>query len=445
MKVRVLLVLALISPFTFIHAQGTGQQHWVATWGTAQQLARIPPPGPRPATQPATAPAAPARPASAAPRPVPFQQTVAQRGFNNQTVRMIVPTSIGGGRLRVKLTNAFGSAPVAIGAAHVAIRSKESAIVPGSDRVLSFNGHPSCTIGPGMVILSDPVQLNVPKLGDLAVSLYLPGETGPPTNHNYGLHTTYISKEGDVTGQAAMADALTTQSYYYLAGVDVLAPSNASLIVTFGDSITDGALLTPDTEDNWPSLLAARLAANKRTAGFAVANAAISGNQILGEGGGANALARLDRDVLSLAGVKWMMLLEGINDIGKLGRPATAAEPLSAEDLIGGYKQIIEAAHTRAIKVVGCTLTPYGGAGYFTEKGEAIREAVNTWIRTSGAFDGVVDFDAATRDSSNPKRYRPEYDHGDHLHPGAAGVQAMANAINLGIFSGKRAARPVFR
>jgi len=430
-KHRVLLVLALLGPLTFVQAQ----QHWVATWGTAQQLARIPPPGPRPA-----APAPPARPAGAAPRPVLPQQTIAQRGFNNQTVRMIAPASLGGRRLRVKLSNAFGSAPVAVGAAHVAIHGKESEIVPGTDRTLSFNGNPSCTLGPGMVILSDPVDLDLPKLGDLAVSLYFPGETGPPTNHNYGLHTTYISKEGDVTGQRTMADAVTTQSYYYLAGVDVLAPSNTSLIVTFGDSITDGALLTPDTEHNWPTLLAARLAANKRTAGFAVANAAISGNQILGEGGGANALARLDRDVLSLSGVKWMMLLEGINDIGKLGRPATAAEPLSAEDLIGGYRQIIEAAHTHGIKVAGCTLTPYGGAGYFTEKGEAIREAVNTWIRTSGAFDGVVDFDAATRDPNDLKRYRPEFDHGDHLHPGAAGAQAMANAIDLGIFSGKRAA-----
>ena len=185
---------------------------------------------------------------------------------------MIAPASIGGRRLRVKLTNAFGSTPVAVGAAHVAIRSKGSEIVSGSDRALAFNGNPSCTIGPGMVILSDPVDLNVPKLGDLAVSLYLPGKTGPPTNHDYGLHTTYISKEGDVTGQPAIADALTTQSYYYLAAIDVLAPSNASVIVTFGDSITDGALLTPDTEHNWPSLLAARLASNKRTAGFAVAN-----------------------------------------------------------------------------------------------------------------------------------------------------------------------------
>ena len=372
---------------------------------------------------------------------MPLQQTIAQRGFKSQTVRMIVRASIGGRRLRVKLSNAFGSAPVAVGAAHVAIRSTGSEIVSGSDRALSFNGNPSCTIGQGMVIMSDPVDLNVPKLGYLAVSLYLPGETGPPTNHNYGLHTTYISKEGDVTGQAAIADALTTQSYYYLAGIDVLAPSNASLIVTFGDSITDGALLTPpDTDHNWPSLLAARLASNKGTAGFAVANTAISGIQLLGESGGVSGLARLDRDVLSQPGVKWLMLLEGINDIGTLGRGATSAEAPSAEDLIGGYKQIIEVAHTHSIKVVGCTLTPYEGASYYTEKGEAIREAVNTWIRTSGAFDAVVDFDAATRDPNNPKRFRPECDHGDHLHPGDGGHQAMANAIDLAIFTGKRAA-----
>ncbi len=430
MKVRLTLVLALAlaGHFALAGAQGPAQEHWVATWATAQLLARFqaaPPPGVPPAAQPAT----PAQQAAA------WLQAINSLGFNNQTVRMIVRTSIGGRRLRVTLSNAFGGAPVAVGAAHIALRAKDSEIVPGSDRALSFGGKPSCALGPGMVMLSDPVDLTVPPSSDLAVSLYFPGQTGPPTSHATGLHTTYVSTEGDATGQAALAGALTTQSYYWLSAVDVLAPANAGLIVAFGDSITDGARSTPDTNHSWPALLAARLGANKATAGFAVANEGIGGNRVLRDGTGSSALARFDRDALSQAGVKWVMLLEGINDIGRI---ATApAEAPSAEDLIAAYKQIIERAHTHGIAVVGCTLTPYEGASYSRESGEAIREAVNAWIRTGGAFDAVADFEAATRDPANPKRIRADFDPGDHLHPNDAGYQAMADAVNLSIFTGK--------
>jgi lysophospholipase L1-like esterase len=348
---------------------------------------------------------------------------------------MIARTSIGGRRLRVSLSNAFGSEPLAVGAAHIAIHGKDSEIVAGSDRALSFNGKPGCTVGPGMVILSDPVDLNVAPVSDLAVSLYFPGETGPPTTHGTGLHTTYI-QDGDVTGQAAMADAVTTQSYYWLAGIDVVAPAAASLIVAFGDSITDGARSTPETNHSWPALLAARLAAQKATANIAVGNMGIGGNRVLRDVTGASALARLDRDVLSQSGVKWLMVLEGINDIGREATVPT--EPVTADQLIAGYQQIIERAHTHGIKVIGCTLTPFEGAYYSKDKGEATREAVNTWIRTSGAYDAVVDFEAATRDPKNPKRFLPGFDPGDHLHPNDAGYQAMANAVDLSIFGGKR-------
>jgi lysophospholipase L1-like esterase len=281
------------------------------------------------------------------------------------------------------------------------------------------------------------VDLGFPALAELAVSLYFPGETGPPTTHATGLHTTYISKEGDLTGQAAMADAITTQSYYYLAGIDVLAPAGASLIVALGDSITDGARSTPDTDHSWPALFAARLAARKDTADFAVANMGIGGNRLLRDIAGASALARFDRDVLSQSGVKWLVLLEGINDIG---RGATApAEAVTAEDLIFAHKQIIERAHAHGIRVIGATLTPYEGAAYYREEGEAVRQALNTWIRSSGAYDAVADFDAATRDSASPRRIRAEFDPGDHLHPNDAGYQAMAGAIDLAIFTGRRA------
>jgi lysophospholipase L1-like esterase len=322
-----------------------------------------------------------------------------------------------------------------VGAAHIAIRARESEIVAGSDRALSFNGKAGCTVGPGMVILSDPVELNVAPVSDLAVSLYFPGETGPPTTHTLGLHPAYI-KDGDVTGQAALADAATTQMYYWLEGIDVAAPATARLIVALGDSITDGHLSTPDTDHSWPALLAARLAAQKATANIAVVNMGIGGNRVLRDVTGASALARFDRDVLSQPGVEWVMVLEGINDIGH--GTLTPAEMVTAEELIAGHKQIIERAHTHGLKAIGCTLTPFEGAYYARENGEAVREALNTWIRTSGAYDAVVDFDAATHDPNNPRRFLPAMDPGDHLHPNDAGYQAMANAVDLSLFGGKR-------
>jgi lysophospholipase L1-like esterase len=344
---------------------------------------------------------------------------------------MIVRTSIAGSRVRIKLANAFGAAPVVVGAAHIAVRFKDSEIVPESDRALTFNGKPGCTIGDGMVMVSDPVDLKVPALGDLAVSLYIPGETTRPTSHGAALHTNYISKEGDFSGQPVIADAVTVQSYAWLAGVDVLAPADAALIVALGDSITDGIRSTEDSNHSWPALLAARLAARKDTANIAVGNMGISGNKVLRDGAGVSAVARFDRDVLSQSGVKWVMLLEGINDIGT-GRPT---DPITVDDLTGAYRQMIDEAHTHGIQVIGCTLTPFLGAPYKREAGEPIREGVNSWIRTSGAFDAVVDFDAAVRDPNDPTKVRADFDPGDHLHPNDAGYQAMADAVNLAIFA----------
>jgi lysophospholipase L1-like esterase len=403
--------------------EAAAQEHWVATWTTAQLLSR---------NAPTLAVQAPAAQAATGP------QAVAARGFNHQTVRMIVRTSIGGRRLRIRLANAFGSTPVRLGAAHVALRDKDSQIVAASDRALSFNGKPGCIIGPGIVLASDPVDLVAPPGSDLAVSLYFPSETGPPTTHATGLHNTYVG-DGDVSGQAVIAEpAATTQSYYWLAGVDVLAPADASLIVAYGDSITDGARSTAETNHSWPALLAARLAANKATAHFAMGNMGIGGNRVLRDGTGASALARFDRDVLSQPGVKWLMFLEGINDIG---RGATVPEEaVAADELIAADQQLIQKAHEHGIKVIGCTLTPNEGATAYRPEGEAVREALNNWIRTSGAFDAVVDFEAATRDPANPRRFRAEFDPGDHLHPNDAGYQAMADAMDLGIFTGKRAA-----
>jgi len=281
------------------------------------------------------------------------------------------------------------------------------------------------------------------RWGDLAISLYLPGETGPPTIHNLGLHTTYISKEGDLSAQAAIPDSATSQSWYWLSSVDVLAPQSAAAIVAFGDSITDGARSTPETNHNWPSFLAQRLRANRATANIAVVNEGIAGNRVLEDSQGVSALARFDRDVLAQAGVKWLTVLEGINDIGNHTRADTpSSEALSSpDDLIAGLRQIADRAHTHGIKVIGCTLTPYQGAAYYSEKGESIRQSVNRWIRTSGVFDAVIDFDALTRDPNAPLRIRADFDAGDHLHPNDSGYKAMADAIDLSIFAPASPAR----
>jgi len=426
-------VLALIVIFTASTALAANKpEHWVPTWGTAQQLVATTSPF-RPANAPATTPPPPAPAPSTTPPP--FRVTT----LNNQTVRMILRTSIGGRRVRVKLSNAFGLAAVTIGSVHVARRGSDAGIAAGTDRALTFGGKSSFSVMSGVVVVSDPVDLDVPALSDLAVSLFFPRDTGTPATHSTGLRPTYVSTEGDFTGASEFPLAGTTQQYYWLSSVEVAAPDDAAAIVAFGDSITDGARSTPDTNHAWPALLAARLGGNKATANLAVVNEGIGGNRLLTDAtglAGVSALARFDRDVLSHPAVKWLMILEGINDIGSLATPATNL-PITADDLIWVLKEMVARAHTEGIKVIGCTLTPYGGAGYSRDEGEAIRVQVNEWIRTSGTFDAVVDFEAATRDTSDPKKFKPEFDPGDHLHPNNAGYEAMANAVDLAIFGAK--------
>jgi lysophospholipase L1-like esterase len=356
---------------------------------------------------------------------------------------MIVRTSIGGSRVRVQFSNAFGTAPLDMGAAHIAIRGTDSAIVAGSDRPLLFNGKPTARVLPGASLLSDPVDLVVPRLGDLAISVYVPGDSGRATQHGQALHTTYISA-GDTTGQMEMADARTTTAWYWISSVDVMAPADAAAIVAFGDSITDGTTSTVNANKSWPSLLSERLIANPATANLSVLNLGIAGNRVLGDGAGISALARFDRDVLSQPGVKYLMILEGINDMNGAGRGgATAAGPaLTADDLIGAMKQMIERAHTHGIKVIGCTLTPYGNA---TDTVEAMRQALNLFIRTPGAFDGVVDFDKVIQDPADPRQFRQGYNNTDKLHPNDAGYKAMADAVDLSLFTAKPASAPTGR
>jgi lysophospholipase L1-like esterase len=297
---------------------------------------------------------------------------------------------------------------------------------------LTFSGGASAPLYAGATLVSDPVNLNLPPLADVAVSLYLPGETGAPPNHLFALHTTWISKEGDQTGAPEITDGVTRESYYWLAGIDVMAPANAGTLVTFGDSITDGDQSSNESNSMWPAVLAARLQRNKSTASIGVVNAGISGNRVLGDN--QSALARLDHDVLSHPGIRWMTILEGINDITGGSRGLPNVPQIKAEMLIAAYRQIINLAHARGVKVIGCTLTPYGGATPFNEYGESVRSAVNQWIRTGGAFDAVIDFDAATRDTKDPLRFRAEADSPDMLHPGDAGYKLMGEAIDLKIF-----------
>jgi lysophospholipase L1-like esterase len=363
-------------------------------------------------------------------------RTMPTEEFDNQTVRMIVHATIGGHRARVRLSNVFGKEPLVVGAAHIAVRATAGAIVPASDRTLTFSGKPSITIPPGAFVLSDPVDLDVPQLGDLAISVYVPGKSGSPTWHFTGLHTTYVAGPGDFTGKTDIPDVSKEQSWFWIEGVDVTSPKGTSALVAFGDSITDGARSKVDANHSWPSDLAKRLLARPgHHQQLAVLNAGISGNRVLHDVVGPNALARFDRDALMQSGVKDIIVLESINDIGFSNIPSNANQAVSADDLIAGLQQLIERAHARRIRIFGATLTPFEGATYASPEGEAKREGINKWIRTSGAFDGVIDFDAAVRDPEHPKTVLPAYDSGDHLHPNDAGYQAMADAIDLSLFS----------
>jgi lysophospholipase L1-like esterase len=358
--------------------------------------------------------------------------------FTNQTVRLIVHTSIGGRRVRIRLSNELGDTPLRIGAAHVALRAGGADIAAGSDRVLTFGGQTAITVPPRAPVLSDPVDLDVPALSDLAISLYLPNATAATSIHGTASQTNYVSLPGNFVGAASLPTERTILSWPFLTEVDV--DGSGAAIVTLGNSITDGTRSTPDTNNRWPDWLARRLQ-TVRDPGqgingrLGVVNRGISGNRLLSEPppgslAGNNTLARFDRDVLATAGVRYMTVMIGINDIGN----SSPTNPITAEDLIAGYRQLIARAHTKGIAVFGATLTPFEGAGYYSPEKETVRQAVNSWIRGSDAFDGIIDFDRITRDPSHPTRLLPAYDSGDHLHPNDFGYQAMGNGVPLDLF-----------
>jgi lysophospholipase L1-like esterase len=361
----------------------------------------------------------------------PADQLVAP-GAQGVTLREVVHVSIGGEMVRVRFSNLYGTAPLVIGAAQVAQSLKGPAIVAATAKPLSFHGQPTVSIPAGALAVSDAVPFQFAPLSDLTVSFYLPSPSGPVTEHQLG-NATSFHVPGNLVAKDTLESPSTLTSWEYLNGIDTLAGADAGAVITIGDSITDGAKSTIDTNQRWPDELARRLQADPKYRKLAVLNEGISGNKLLLDGAGPNALARFDRDVIAQSGAKYLLILEGINDIGRLHSIPDAG--LTAADLIFALQQMIVRAHAHGIAVIGCTLTPYHGAGYYSDAGEAIRKAVNDWIRTGGAFDGFVDLEAAVRDPNHPDTYLPADDPGDHLHPNDAGYKAMGDAIDLKLFT----------
>jgi len=355
-------------------------------------------------------------------------------GQTNLTLRQTVHISQGGESTRITLTNEFGTAPLTISAAHLAFLSAKDAILPQTDHTLTFSGQSSVTIPPGAFISSDPLKVKLPIFSAIVISLYVPAQPIPVlTMHSYALQTNYIAA-GDQTSATSLTNPTTFESWYLLKDVQVNGAHKSAAIVALGDSITDGAASTIDLNRRWPDVLATRLAVWKKTKHLSVVNEGIGGNRILHNGWGPRALDRFDRDALNLPGVKYIVILEGINDIGRTIKPERPEDAITAQELIDGLQQLATRAHARNIKIIGATVTPWEGAGYYGAEGETIRQTVNQWIRTSKTLDGVIDFDKAAQDPTNLSRFLPKYEHGDHLHPSDQGFAAMGAAIDLKLF-----------
>ena len=391
--------LLVISSMAIAAQASNSEPHWVGTWSTA--------------------------PVSAS--------NSNSRFSDDTTLREIVHVSLGGASVRIVLSNAFGTDTLKIGGASVALAGTAGAI-KGTAAPALFHGQPAVDIPAGAEVVSDPIALNLAPLSDLAVTIFVPGQTiSTITQHSFADDTNY-ELTGNQLASTDFAGATTLRSWPFLKAVEVQAPADAAAIVCFGDSITDGAHSTLDKNMRWPDVLARRLQADKKTAQFGVLNEGIGGNRLLHDKTGPNALARFDRDVLDQSGVKYLIILEGINDIGHAYDPNKPYDVITAEQLEMGLTQLIERAHAHGIKVIGATLTPYVGAKYQSAEGEKVREAENDFILHSGKFDGTIDFAKATAESTDPTRFAASAGSIDNLHPGDPGYQAMGDAIDLKLF-----------
>lgn len=396
-------------------AQGQAQlagtsQVWVGSWAASQQI----------------------------PEP---QNALPSADLEDVTLRQIFHLSVGGAALRVHISNVFGTEPLHVVSVHIArpLSASSSAIDPASDRALSFAGNKDVTVPAGAEYISDPINYPVTALSNLAVTFYLAVPPVQQTGHPGSRATSYYV-HGDLVSAKDLPGARRVDHWYQISGIDVLASSNGGAIVALGDSITDGHATTTNGNDRWTDVLAERLQASAADRSIGVLNQGIGGNHLLTDGLGPKALARFDRDVLGQTGVRWLIVFEGVNDLGGLTRDGevSAAEHASlVRRILGAYRQMIIRAHAHGIRVIGATITPYMGSDYYHPgpASEADRQAINQWIRTPGNFDAVLDFDKVVRDASHGDRLRPIYDCGDHLHPSPAGYRAMGEAVPLSLFA----------
>ena len=399
-------ILAILVFALSVVGPAHAQTKWVATWATSPQLDS--------------------------------SDTVKASELGEGTLRQIVHLSLGGSQIRMHFSNRYGTEPMHFTAVHVAraVAAGSAKIAVGSDKKVLFSGKADVIVPEGTDYVSDPVDFAASPLSDLAITLRVASSTNKLTGHPGSRANSFLAK-GNVVSAENLPEANKIAHWYFIAGVDVAAPVDAYAIVVLGDSITDGHGATTDGNDRWPDLFAKRLQENAGTRKTGIVNQGIGGNRLLLDGVGANALARFDHDVLGQAGVRYVIVLEGINDLGMLtheGEVSDEDHQGEVRQIIGAYEQIIARAHTQGIKVIGGTLTPYVGSEFYhpNTKNEADRQAVNAWIRTH--FDSVIDFDKVLRDRAHPDLMLPEFDSGDHLHPGSAGFAAMANAVPLTLF-----------
>jgi lysophospholipase L1-like esterase len=398
------LCIGLVVPSWAKQHNGSSENaHWVGTWASSPQL-----------VDKSSEPPAP--------------------GLANTTLRQIIHVSIGGQRLRVRFSNAFGTTPLTIVSAHIALPDGTSKIKTDSDKPLTFHGQQSVTIPSGALMISDPLDFNLAPLSDLTITIQLNEVPELVTTHSGSRETSYIQSGAMVSAEDLPA-AAHTDHWYFINGVDVQAPKDSAAIVALGDSITDGHGATTNGNDRWTDDLARRLQSDKHTRNISVLNQGIGGNRLLHDGLGPNALERIDRDVLAQTGARWLIIFEGVNDIGTRARAERRHEqPASADEMIGAYEQIITRAHALGIRVYGATITPFGGSFYDNPDAQEVWTKVNQWIRTSGKFDAVIDFARTAGDAGNPSHLLPADDSGDHLHPGSAGYKNISDSIDLKLF-----------